>query len=74
MFEKEIEEYERVRKEYQHKIADKMRRQQCMEYNEILFSANSCAIEGNSFSVDDTRILREQGMAMIPVGKPVMFF
>ena len=74
MFEKEIEEYEHVRKEYQQKIADKMGCQQWMEYNEILFSANSCAIEGNSFSVDDTRILREQGMAMIPVGKPVMFF
>ena len=25
------------------------------EYNEILFSAHSCAIEGNSFSVNDTR-------------------
>ena len=32
-------------------------------------SAHSCAIEGNSFTVDDTRILREQGMAMIPVGR-----
>ena len=72
MFEKEIEEYERVRKDYQKKIADKMGRQQWMEYNEILFSAHSCAIEGNSFSVDDTRILREQGMAMIPVGKSLL--
>ena len=66
MFEKEIEEYERVRQEYQQKVAERMSRQQWMEYNEILFSANSCAIEGNSFTVDDTRILREQGMAMIP--------
>ena len=66
MFEKEIEEYERIRLEYQQKIADKMGHQQWMEYNEILFSAHSCAIEGNSFTVDDTRILREQGMAMIP--------
>ena len=72
MFEKEIEEYERVRKEYQQKIADKMGRQQWMEYNEILFSAHSCAIEGNSFTVDDTRILREQGMAMIPVGRSLL--
>ena len=67
MFEKEIEEYERIREDYQQKIADKMDKQQWMEYNEILFSAHSCAIEGNSFTVDDTRILREQGMAMIPV-------
>ena len=72
MFEKEIEEYEQVRKEYQQKIADKMGRQQWMEYNEILFSAYSCAIEGNSFTVDDTRILREQGMAMIPVGRSLL--
>ena len=72
MFEKEIEEYEQVRKEYQQKIADKMGRQQWMEYNEILFSAHSCAIEGNSFTVDDTRILREQGMAMIPVGRSLL--
>ena len=72
MFEKEIEEYERVRKDYQQKIAGKMGRQQWMEYNEILFSAHSCAIEGNSFTVDDTRILREQGMAMIPVGRSLL--
>ena len=66
MFEKEIEAYEQIRKEYQEKIADKMSREQWMEYNEILFSAHSCAIEGNSFTIDDTRILLEQGMAMIP--------
>ena len=72
MFEKEIEEYERVRKEYQQKIADKMGHKLWMEYNEILFSAHSCAIEGNSFTVDDTRILREQGMAMIPVGRSLL--
>ena len=68
MFEKNIEEYESIRQEYQQKIADKMGEKQWMEYNEILFTAYSCAIEGTSFTVDDTRILREQGMAMIPVG------
>ena len=72
MFQKEIEEYERIREEYQHKIADRMTKEQWMEYNEILFSAHSCAIEGNSFTVDDTRILREQGMAMIPVGRSLL--
>ena len=69
MFEKDIKEYEDIRKEYQQKLADRMGRNEWMEYNEILFSAHSCAIEGNSFTVDDTRILREQGMAMIPVGR-----
>ena len=72
MFEREIEEYERFRKEYQQKVADRMGRERWMEYNEILFSANSCAIEGNSFTVDETRILREQGMAMIPVGRSLL--
>ena len=72
MFEEEIKEYESVRPEYQQKIPDKMGREQWMEYNEILFSAHSCAIEGNSFTVDDTRVLREQGMAMIPVGRSLL--
>ena len=72
MFKKEIEEYEDVRRAYQEKVADRMGREQWMEYNEILFSAHSCAIEGNSFTVDDTRILREQGMAMIPVGRSLL--
>ena len=72
MFEKEIEEYELVREEYQKKIADRMSQRQWMEHNEILFSAHSCAIEGNTFTVDDTRILHEQGMAMIPVGRSLL--
>ena len=69
MFNEEKKEYEHLRREYQQKVADKMSHSQWMEYNEILFSAHSCAIEGNSFTVDDTRILREQGMSMIPVGR-----
>ncbi len=72
MFEKKIAEYESIRQEYQQKIADRMEREQWMEYNEILLSAHSCAIEGNSFTVDDTRILREQGLAMIPVGRSLL--
>ena len=72
MFEKKIEEYERIRLEYQQKVTDRMGKQQWMEYNEILFSAHSCGIEGNSFTVDDTRILREQGMAMVPVGRSLL--
>ena len=72
MYENEIEEYERIRQNYQQTVAGKMSREQWMEYNEILFSAHSCAIEGNSFTVDDTRILREQGMAMVPVGHSLL--
>ena len=43
-----------------------------MDWHEVLFSAHSCAIEGNSFTVDDTRILKEQGLAMIPVGRSLL--
>lgn len=69
MFETEIARYEELRQRYDEKIAQRMNPQDWREYNEILFSAHSCAIEGNSFTVDDTRILREQGIAMVPVGK-----
>ena len=72
MFEKEIEKYEQVRKEYEQKISRRMSKKAWMEYHEILFSAHSCAIEGNSFTVDDTRILREQGMEMVPVGRSLL--
>ena len=72
MFEKEEEAYERIRQEYQTGIADKMGRKAWMEYNEILFSAHSCAIEGNTFTVDDTRTLREQGLGMVPVGRSLL--
>ena len=72
MFEKEVTAYEQVRQKYQQQVIEKMSRQQWMEYNEILFSAHSCAIEGNSFSVDDSRILREQGLSMVPVGRSLL--
>lgn len=72
MFEKEIERYEKIRSEYEEKISSRMSREAWMEYHEILFSAHSCAIEGNSFTVDDTRILREKGMGMVPVGHSLL--
>lgn len=36
---------------------------------EILFSCHSCAIEGNSYSVEDTRALKEQSLGFMPQGK-----
>ncbi len=53
-FEKEIKEYEELRQKYQVSIVNKMDREEYAKYNEVLFSTHSCAIEGNSFSVDDT--------------------
>ena len=43
-----------------------------MDWLEVLFSTHSCGIEGNSFTVDDTRILKEQGLAMVPVGHSLL--
>ena len=68
-FEKEINEYEVLRKHYQTIIIERMEREEYVKYNEVLFSTHSCAIEGNTFSVDDTRELREKGLGMIPTGK-----
>ena len=46
MFEKEIARYEELRQRYEEKIAGRMNPHDWQEYNEILFSAHSCAIEG----------------------------
>ncbi len=72
MFEKEIEQYERVRRKYESDIVAKMVPEDYMAWHEVLFSCHSCAIEGNSFTVDDTRILREQGLAMVPSGHSLL--
>ena len=72
IFEKEIVEYEALRQKYQKLFVDKMDREEYIKYNEILFSTHSCAIEGNSFSIDDTRDLKEKGLGMIPSGKSLL--
>lgn len=69
MFENETREYESLLKAYREKVAERMAAEDWKEYNEILFSAHSCAIEGNSFSVNDTRELKEKGLGVIPKGK-----
>ncbi len=68
MFEREIEEYDRLFEIYKREVMEPMG-QGYEQYCEILFSAHSCAIEGNSFSVDDTRELKEKGLGMIPKDK-----
>ena len=66
MDEKLIIQYDNLVSRYKEIVADKFSSQDFIEYNEILFSAHSCAIEGNSFSVDETRTLKERGLGMIP--------
>lgn len=72
LFQQEIEVYEALRLQYQSQIAARMDRREHAEYNEVLFSTHSCAIEGNTFSVDDTRELKEKGLGMIPEGKSLL--
>lgn len=71
-FEKEINDYENLRTKYQTVVVDRMDREEYRQFNEIRFSTHSCAIEGNSFSVDDTRELKEKGLGMIPTGKSLL--
>lgn len=65
-------EYDRLVPEYNTYISKRFSREDFIRYNEILFSAHSCSIEGNSFSVDETRTLKEQGLGMIPQGKSLV--
>lgn len=70
MFEKELERYESVRKEYEQKVVARMSAKDYREYIEVLFSTHSCAIEGNSFTIDDSRALKEMGLGMpVPQGR-----
>lgn len=70
MFDKELQTYEQVRKEYEEKIISRMDAKDYREYSEVLFSTYSCAIEGNSFTVDDSRALKELGLGMpVPKGR-----
>lgn len=69
MFEEEIKTYETIVESYQKEIVQPMGEEQYRKRSEILLSCHSCGIEGNSFSVDDTRALFEQGLGYYPVGK-----
>lgn len=72
MFQKEIERYEHVRADYEQHIVKKMSSKDYLDWHEVLFSCHSCAIEGNSFTIDDTRLLQEKGLAMVPVGRSLL--
>ena len=69
MFDKEITEYDSLLEVYKSYISGRMSVEDLRQYNEVLFSAHSCAIEGNSFTVNDTRELKEKGLGLIPKGK-----
>lgn len=72
MFEQEIEKYERLLTAYRQRVVDSMSPANYAEYNEVLFSTHSCAIEGNSFTLEDSRALKEQGLGLVPVGRSLL--
>ena len=60
--EKLLRKYDALVQEYNKTIVESFSIADFREYNEILFSAHSCAVEGNTFTVDETRELREHGI------------
>lgn len=64
--------YDSLKEKYDEIVVSAFDASDFRRYNEILFSAHSCAIEGNSFSVDDTRELKEKGYAINLVNKTLL--
>lgn len=60
--EKLLTEYQSTLEQYNKRVTSTFSKETLFEYNEILLSAHSCAIEGNSFSVNDTKELKEHGL------------
>lgn len=58
--------------EYRQKVTTGMPAEDQLSYNEVLFSAHSCGIEGNSYTVSDTQALWELGLGVVPQGKPLV--
>ena len=59
-----LELYDHTLDTYNKEIRAAFKPSDFLQYNEILFSAHSCAIEGNSFTVNDTKELKEKGISL----------
>ena len=68
-FKTEIQQYEEARRHFAEVVGTKVPTDELRSRHEVLFSAHSCAIEGNSFTVGDTQELKEKGLGIIPHGK-----
>ncbi len=69
MFSAELEQYDTLVKSYREEVVAKMNANDYKKHEEIFFSCHSCGIEGNTFTVDDTRALFEQQLGFYPVGR-----
>lgn len=72
MFEDEIKLYNKTAEAYKQTIIRPMGKEQYRERNEVLFSCHSCGIEGNTFTINNTRDLFEQGLGYYPEGKTLL--
>lgn len=64
--------YNELLAEYQKTVMKKMAAEDYLQYNEILFSAHSLGIEGSSYTINDTKALKELGLGVVPQNKPLV--
>lgn len=57
---------------WRERVEQRMSAEDKVQRAEVMFSCHSCAIEGNSYSVDDTRALKELGLGFTPKGKTLV--
>ena len=72
MYEDLEKQYNALLHEYQKCVEKKMAPDDYLQYNEILFSAQSLGIEGNSYTINDTKALKELGLGVVPTNKPLV--
>ena len=72
MYEDLEKQYNALLNEYQKCVEKKMTPDDYLQYNEILFSAQSFGIEGNSYTINDTKALKELGLGVVPTNKPLV--
>lgn len=65
-------QYNTLLTEYRKCVEKKMAPEDYLQYNEILFSAHSLGIEGNSYTINDTKALKELGLGVVPTNKPLV--
>ena len=57
-------EYESIKSDYNNIVVKSFNEKDFYNYTENLFTAHSCSIEGNTFTVDETFALKEKGLSL----------
>lgn len=66
------QKYNELLTTYRKQVGERMAAEDYLQYNEVLFSAHSLGIEGNSYTVNDTQALKELGLGVVPQNKPLV--